>query len=234
MMQSKDNSPLDSDDAVKVEGPEASSESSNIADEIIAHATPKRARSVPRHKVVNVEGDDGDMMISKSDRISKDDSEVHLTNKMKFKSRVWRQSPTGKGDLSSRINSPLEKTVVSAKTMSTLSSSSSSIFKPLSSTTPSAERVLSLERLLGYHGGPAVFLYDSKMLLHASGRVIVAVDLDGVTTKSSESEATAVGFWRAFRNKSSSNRPVEGYHQAFIKGHKNKIGIIQVILSVPR
>ena len=72
------------------------------------------------------------------------------------------------------------------------------IVKSTTPVTKPFERVLALERTLGYSGGPALILYEGKMMLIACGSLLVLLDVegDGVANASSSSP----GLWRAFKS----------------------------------
>lgn len=91
--------------------------------------------------------------------------------------------------------------------------------------TPQRERVLRLERVLNYAGGTALTLYDGKLLLVASGTLLVLADIAGAA------DTEDYGFWKAFRQTEETNS-MAGYRQAFVTGHKAAIGIIEVSISM--
>ena len=63
--------------------------------------------------------------------------------------------------------------------------------------TKNSEKILQLERVLGYSGGPALLLYDGKMLVTASGSLLVLIDTQGTAGVAS---AETPGLWRYFRS----------------------------------
>lgn len=104
---------------------------------------------------------------------------------------------------------------------------------------PTSDKLLCLERLLGYNGGAAVLLFGGQMLLYATGPLIVMIDISDKDGSSDAAAARTGGLWRAFgpgssSSSSCSNHPVaslsypEGYRQAFLRGHSNHVGIIEV------
>jgi hypothetical protein len=114
------------------------------------------------------------------------------------------------------------------------------------------DRLLSLERSLGYNGGAAVLLASGSLLLFASGPLLVLVDLTSTGLGASSGGGKSGGFWRAFSNVrsggplgTSCGSPEDktgdggegmdrcgttamGYRQAFLRGHSSAIGIIEV------
>ena len=82
-----------------------------------------------------------------------------------------------------------------------------------------------MERLLGYAGGPTALLMDGELVVTASGHHIVLLDLRrrDASRPAASSQATK-GLWRAFQR----NDECDGYRQAFLKGHKYAIGVIEV------
>jgi hypothetical protein len=95
------------------------------------------------------------------------------------------------------------------------------------STSPSilnARCDLSLRRMIGYTGGPAVLVYGGALLLCAVGPIIVLVDLQNAIR-----ETPSTGLWRAFQDRSSSGNVK--YEQSFLRGHRNKIGLIEVCIG---
>eukprot|EP01032_Pedospumella_encystans_P017145 gene17145-19547_t len=91
------------------------------------------------------------------------------------------------------------------------------------------DRVLQLERLLGYSGGPAVLLYEGRMLLLATGSLLVMVDLD-----KEDRPVPTNGLFRAFKSVTSLGTSVAGsdrelgFKQSFLRGHAHPIGLIEV------
>lgn len=63
--------------------------------------------------------------------------------------------------------------------------------------TKNSEKILQLERVLGYSGGPSLLLYDGKMLVTASGSLLVLIDIQGTAGVAS---AENPGLWRYFRS----------------------------------
>ena len=63
--------------------------------------------------------------------------------------------------------------------------------------TKNSEKILQLERVLGYSGGPSLLLYDGKMLVTASGSILVLIDTQGTAGVAS---AEIPGLWRYFRS----------------------------------
>jgi hypothetical protein len=117
-------------------------------------------------------------------------------------------------------------------TAGVVSASSSAVFRPTVPETPSQERVLSLQRILHYSGGPALLLYDGKMIVQLSGRLIVLVDVEDTVEK--QPGIVNQGLWRAFAKGSldatttASLSTSGGYRQAFLKGHHKPISFLEV------
>lgn len=85
-----------------------------------------------------------------------------------------------------------------------------------------------MERLLGYAGGPTALLMNGELVVTASGHNIVLLDL----RKRDPTQPTIPsykGLWKAFQ----SNDECDGYKQAFLKGHKSAIGVIEVNILTP-
>jgi hypothetical protein len=85
-----------------------------------------------------------------------------------------------------------------------------------------------MERLLGYAGGPTALLMNGELVVTASGHNIVLLDL----RKRDPTQPTIPshkGLWKAFQN----NDECDGYKQAFLKGHKSAIGVIEVNILTP-
>lgn len=86
---------------------------------------------------------------------------------------------------------------------------------------------LSLKRVIGYGCGPAVLLYGSNLLLCGVGTTLVMVDLTSGANNGNYPQQT--GLWRAFPDR----QPGEAkYAQSFLRGHRNKIGLIEVLRSI--
>eukprot|EP01038_Epipyxis_sp_PR26KG_P005252 gene5252-7298_t len=109
-----------------------------------------------------------------------------------------------------------------------------------------ADKVLALERMLGYSGGPAVVIDGGRLLITSSGPIIVLVDLEkhnairdmnlssisagsndisSYTGNHDQISSQNHGLWRAFK-------PIfinsSGYRQSFLKSHKNNVSIIEI------
>ena len=63
--------------------------------------------------------------------------------------------------------------------------------------TNASERVLQIERVLGYSGGPCLLLCEGKMLVIASGSMLVLIDTQGGAGCES---AESPGLWKHFRS----------------------------------
>jgi len=87
-----------------------------------------------------------------------------------------------------------------------------------------ADRVLAPERVMGYSGGPSAILYDGKMVVIASGNVIVLIDVEGEASKYRDTEQSP-GLWRFFKQTQLDD---EKYKQTFIRGHSSPIGLVEV------
>ena len=92
-----------------------------------------------------------------------------------------------------------------------------------------SDRLLSLERLLGYNGGPSVLLYEGRMLLLATHSLLVMIDLQSDVCLTSP---TSHGLWKAFRNAVSSST-TGGFRQAILRGHSAPVTIIEVSFFHP-
>ena len=134
-----------------------------------------------------------------------------------------------------------KKTQTSAANPASTGSSAPLITRHGIPDTASHQKVLSLQRLLHYSGGPSLLLYDGKMIVQASGRHLVLVDVEGKAEVEINRAAVGnAGLWRAFGNQTSgvgvkddlgelsSQLSVEGYRQAFLKGHSRTIGLLEV------
>ncbi len=84
------------------------------------------------------------------------------------------------------------------------------------------DRVLVPDRVMGYSGGPSAMLYDGKMVVIASGNVIVLIDVEGEVLKR---DLPQFGLWKFFKHV---HLDEEKYKQSFIRGHSSTIGIIEV------
>lgn len=83
---------------------------------------------------------------------------------------------------------------------------------------------LSLKRIIGYGCGPAVLIYGSSLLLCGVGATLVLVDLSSISSSDNYQQQT--GLWRAFPDR----QPGEAkYAQSFLRGHRNRIGLIEVV-----
>lgn len=89
--------------------------------------------------------------------------------------------------------------------------------------------ILSIERILNYCGGPVAYIYNGNMIVMASGNRLVLIDV------SENSVYSRVGFWKLFssadKNKDDENENEKvsmGYSQRFVRGHTNKITLIEV------
>ena len=100
---------------------------------------------------------------------------------------------------------------------------SSSTVKYVIPETSSSDKILNMERILGYKGGPAVLLYDTRMLLLATGPLLIMIDLD-----KANSTWPTHGLWRAFKPTPSSQQKGTGYRQSFLRGHVNEICSVEV------
>ena len=103
---------------------------------------------------------------------------------------------------------------------------SGSIVRPTIPETSLVDRVLSLERILGYSGGSSLLLYDGKMIVVSSGSLIVLIDVDGTAHQHMQLEAP--GLWRAFKNANYTSAINDKYKQAFLRGHNNNITLLEV------
>lgn len=102
---------------------------------------------------------------------------------------------------------------------------------------PSSERVLGIERVMGYTGGPAALLYNGGMIALASGVMIVLVDVrlreaepQGIQPTKSNPARYSTGLWKAFKS-STVTTGTENYPQAFLKGHSAPVAIIEVSMD---
>jgi hypothetical protein len=106
--------------------------------------------------------------------------------------------------------------------------SSSAIFRTIVPDTPAHERVLALSHMLHYSGTQALLLYEGKMIVQFSGRLIVLTDVEN----SVEGNPGIVnqGLWRAFAKglADSAATPAGAYRQAFLKGHSDCISFLEV------
>ncbi len=103
---------------------------------------------------------------------------------------------------------------------------SGSIVRPTIPETSLVDRVLSLERILGYSGGSSLLLYEGKMIVVSSGSLIVLIDVDGTAQEHTQLEAP--GLWRAFKNANYTSAINDKYKQAFLRGHSNNITLLEV------
>jgi WD40 repeat protein len=98
-----------------------------------------------------------------------------------------------------------------------------------------------MERVLSYSGGPALLLYEGKMLVIASGALLVLIDVNG---SASSAAVGSPGLWRAFKSFAAVgearevgakkieegenlSKSVIGCEQAFLKGHTAPIGLLE-------
>lgn len=121
----------------------------------------------------------------------------------------------------------LGKIIPGANTYAYSAVSSAKIVSQACKDPPQRERILRLERILNYAGSMALTLYDGKLLLLASGCLLVLLDLTGAAGAAGAEEH---GFWRAFEQPDSTMATVTetGYRQAFLGGHAAAIGIMEV------
>eukprot|EP01041_Mallomonas_annulata_P004233 gene4233-8422_t len=107
------------------------------------------------------------------------------------------------------------------------------------------DRVLTLDKVLHYRGGTAALLYQGKLLIVASGPLLVLVDVDGLADSFCQKQSP--GLWRAFMNilpgPGSANGTDMGLEtdgavtqealpesprQACLRGHSSAVNIIRV------
>ncbi len=103
---------------------------------------------------------------------------------------------------------------------------SGSIIRPAIPETNLVDRVLSLERILGYSGGSSLLLYDAKMIVVSSGSLVVLIDIDGTAYQHMQLENP--GLWRAFKNANYTSAMNDKYKQAFLRGHNSNITLLEV------
>lgn len=93
------------------------------------------------------------------------------------------------------------------------------------------DRILSLDRMLQYAGGPSLLLYQGLMLVVASGPILVLIDVRSAARDVLRSSPTP-GFWKAFSDISpQAGRPdtaPDAVQQACLRGHTSDIGILKV------
>ena len=100
-----------------------------------------------------------------------------------------------------------------------------------------SERVLGLERAMGYAGGAAALLYNGGMIAFASGIMIVLVDVrmreaepKGVKPVHHDPSRYSTGLWKAFKSSTVASAS-ENYPQAFLKAHQAPISLMEVSLD---
>lgn len=117
----------------------------------------------------------------------------------------------------------------------------SSIVKQCIPETDPADRVLALDRIMGYAGGPSLLLYDAKLLVITCDSLIVLIDIDGLAPTYLQDQQHP-GLWKAFKShnytsstsgnaditSAISNSSSNINKQAFLKGHSGAIGILEV------
>ena len=105
------------------------------------------------------------------------------------------------------------------------------------------ERILQMERVLSYCGGPSLLLNEGKLLVIASSSLIVLIDTHGSAVNA---DINNPGLWRVFKSfttgtlnntdeKDNNNNfegripsEVMGCEQAFLKGHNASIGLLEL------
>ena len=110
------------------------------------------------------------------------------------------------------------------------------------------ERLLKMERVMSYSGGPSLLLHQGKLLVIASAALLVLIDTEG---SASGADRSNPGFWRNFKSfsqwsetgsdrgeqdKDGADRPLSGgepkallgCEQAFLKGHTASIGLLEL------
>lgn len=110
------------------------------------------------------------------------------------------------------------------------------------------ERLLQMERVMSYSGGPSLLLHQGKLLVIASAALLVLIDTEG---SASSADRSNPGFWRNFKSfsqasevgsegeifdKSSAEslpsgsepKAIMGCEQAFLKGHTAAIGLLEL------
>jgi hypothetical protein len=155
-----------------------------------------------------------------SEAVSEVFNKSELENTLGYGSRVNFANIPGNNQSVMNTNTPLKGTV-----RSPIIPTSEIIKYNRVSSNPN-ERVLKLERILGYRGGPAVLLYQGRMLLYSAGAHLVMVDLYKASPELPPPKLPNFGLWKAFGG--DFHPTVEGYRQAFLKGHSDEIGLIEV------
>ena len=71
------------------------------------------------------------------------------------------------------------------------------VVRPAIPPTKPSERVLAIERVLSYSGGPALLLYEGKLMMNTCGNLIVLIDVEG---SAATADLDNPGFWKAFKS----------------------------------
>ena len=71
------------------------------------------------------------------------------------------------------------------------------VVRPAIPPTKPSERVLAIERVLSYSGGPALLLYEGKLVMNTCGNLIVLIDVEG---SAATADLDNPGFWKAFKS----------------------------------
>ena len=147
----------------------------------------------------------------------------------------------------SKLRSPPSKTPQSGMIMT------GAFLKPSIPDTKPHERVLQMERVMSYSGGPSLVLYQGKLLVIASASLLVLIDVEGSAGCADRSNP---GLWRIFksfhqgvlaeaggegtdRDKAyigriegergiQTSKAVLGCEQAFLRGHTAAIGLLEL------
>lgn len=100
-----------------------------------------------------------------------------------------------------------------------------------------AERILHLGRVMGYQGGPTLLIQEGKLVVFASGPLIVLLDVESCSEEMLYSASP--GIWRNFAPTSAARvaplgqRPCgeDGFRQAFLRGHSRRISLLEISSS---